>query len=124
MSRKFLIPTLAIAFLAAPLAISGDAAQAEGATRATTVKSSKSNTSDRMGGGGGKGTARATTVKSSKSNTSDRMGGGGGRGGGLAGCTSTRSPSRPAREGDEDQKDKREDVADHRAVSRTRCSAA
>ena len=48
--------------------------------RATTVKSSKSNTSDRMGGGGGKGSAaRATTVKSSKSNTSDRMGGGGGR---------------------------------------------
>ncbi len=49
--------------------------------RATTVKSSKSNTSDRMGGGGGKGTTlRATTVKSSKSNTSDRMGGGGGKG--------------------------------------------
>ena len=46
-----------------------------------TAKSSKSNTSDRMGGGGGKGSAsRATTVKSSKSNTSDRMGGGGGKG--------------------------------------------
>jgi hypothetical protein len=54
------------------------------AARATTVKSSKSNTSDRMGGGGGKGAAsRATTVKSSKSNTSDRMGGGGGIGVGL-----------------------------------------
>jgi hypothetical protein len=41
--------------------------------QATTVKSSKSNTSDRMGGGGGgKGSAaKATTVKSSKSNTSD-----------------------------------------------------
>jgi hypothetical protein len=39
--------------------------------RATTVKSSKSNTSERMGGGPGHGTARATTVKSSKSNTSD-----------------------------------------------------
>jgi hypothetical protein len=38
----------------------------------------KSNTSDRMGGGSGKGAAgRATTVKSSKSNTSDRMYGGG-----------------------------------------------
>jgi hypothetical protein len=49
--------------------------------RATTVKSSKSNTSDRIGGGGGGGqgsTAKTTTVKSSKSNTSDRMGGGGG----------------------------------------------
>ena len=45
----------------------------------TTVKSSKSNTSDRMGGGGGgKGAAGVTAVKSSKSNTSDRMGGGGG----------------------------------------------
>jgi hypothetical protein len=38
----------------------------------SSVKSSKSNTSDRMGGEGGKGTARATTVKSSKSNTSDK----------------------------------------------------
>ena len=35
----------------------------------------RSNTSDRMGGGGGKGAAsRATTVKSSKSNTNDRRG--------------------------------------------------
>ena len=35
--------------------------------------------SDRMGGGGGgKGAAGVTTVKSSKSNSSDRMGGGGG----------------------------------------------
>ena len=52
-----------------------------GSTQSTTVKSSKSNTSDRMGGGGGKGSAaKTTTVKSSKSNTSDRMGGGGGKG--------------------------------------------
>ena len=58
------------------------------AAKATTVKSSKSNTSDRMGGGGGKGTAaKATTVKSSKSNTSDRMGGGGGGGQGAPGVT-------------------------------------
>ena len=42
-------------------------------TRATTVKSSKSNTSDRIGGAAGTGMARATTVKSSKSNTSDRV---------------------------------------------------
>jgi hypothetical protein len=38
--------------------------------QATTVKSSKSNTSDRMGGGGGKGVASRA-----KSNTSDRKGG-------------------------------------------------
>ena len=50
------------------------------AEAATTVKSSKSNTSDRMGGGGGKGKAGRTKVKSGKSNTSDRMGGGGGKG--------------------------------------------
>jgi hypothetical protein len=52
----------------------------KGAAGVTTVKSSKSNTSDRMGGGGGKGAAGVTTVKSSKSNSSDRMGGGGGKG--------------------------------------------
>jgi hypothetical protein len=45
----------------------------------TVSKSGQSNTSDRMGGGGGgKGAAGVTTVKSSKSNSSDRMGGGGG----------------------------------------------
>jgi hypothetical protein len=45
----------------------------------TTLNTGKSNTTDRMGGGGGgKGAAGVTTVKSSKSNTSDRMGGGGG----------------------------------------------
>jgi|SRR5215213_6268420 len=56
----------------------------KGAARRATVKSSKSNSSDRMGGGGGRGAAsRATTVKSSKSNSSDRMGGGGG--GGIGG---------------------------------------
>jgi hypothetical protein len=62
----------------------------DGTARSTTVKSSKSNTSDRMGGGGGgKGAVqRATTVKSSKSNTSDRMGGGGG-GKGAAGRATT-----------------------------------
>jgi hypothetical protein len=45
----------------------------------TTVPVGKSNSSDRMGGGGGgKGAAGVTTVKGSKSNSSDRMGGGGG----------------------------------------------
>jgi hypothetical protein len=64
----------------------GDDFGAGGSARATTVKSSKSNTSDRLGGGGGGqgGAARATTVKSSKSNTSDRMGGGGPRSGARA----------------------------------------
>ncbi len=80
MSRKALIPILAGAIFLVPALTSPVGAQNE---RATTVKSSKSNTSDRMGGGGGKGSARATTVKSSKSNTSDRMGGGGGFGGGF-----------------------------------------
>ena len=59
----------------------------QGATaKTTTVKSSKSNTSDRtrarlIGGDFGHATAKTTTVKSSKSNTSDRMGGRGGKSG-------------------------------------------
>ncbi len=64
MSRKSLIPLVALALFAAPVV---DAANAESAAKTTTVKSSKSNTSDRMGGGGGKKAA-------------SRMGGGGGKG--------------------------------------------
>jgi hypothetical protein len=46
---------------------------------AKNLNTSRSNVTDRMGGGGGgKGAAGVTTVKSSKSNSSDRMGGGGG----------------------------------------------
>ena len=83
MSRKVLVPLLAAAFLVVPaidkaLAYTNlnssrsniyrnkhvTGTKQHGTTR-TTVKSSKSNTSDRMGGGGGKGAAaRATTVKS------------------------------------------------------------
>jgi len=55
----------------------------QGTARTTTVKSSKSNTSDRMGGGSGHGALRATTVKSSKSNTSDRIHDRGGVGAGM-----------------------------------------
>ena len=98
MSRKvFLIPMLAVAFLAAPAfapaALPGLTAPAEAATnlnssrsniyrnknrRATTVKSSKSNSSDRAttvksSKSNTSDRARATTVKSSKSNTSDRV---------------------------------------------------
>ena len=74
MPRRALIPILAAAIFVPALTLPADAQT----KRTTTVKSSKSNTSDRMGGGGGKGQAgRATTVKSSKSNTSDRRGGGG-----------------------------------------------
>jgi hypothetical protein len=89
MSRKFLIPLVAAAFLAAPAmltstfvsamapSLSGSAV-AQGASRrktidqlnalTTTVKSSKSNTSDRMGGGGTKAGGGV-----------NRMGGGGGK---------------------------------------------
>jgi uncharacterized protein YdeI (BOF family) len=70
---RFSIALLAAGVIFAPAAL----AQTPDSTRATTVKSSKSNTSDRMGGGGGKGSAaKSTTVKSSKSNTSDRTTGG------------------------------------------------
>lgn len=61
MSRKLLIPLLAAAFLAAPAfvpaAITG---LSDSATADTTVKSSKSNTSDRMGGGPGKPSTKKT----------------------------------------------------------------
>jgi hypothetical protein len=39
-----------------------------GPAATTTVKSSKSNTSDRMGGGGGKSPARSINLNSSRSN--------------------------------------------------------
>jgi hypothetical protein len=62
MSRKLLISLLAVAFIAAPgftpAAITG---LSDSAT-ATTVKSSKSNSSDRMGGGPGKKAAPAKTA--------------------------------------------------------------
>jgi hypothetical protein len=80
MSRGFVAAVTAACVAFASCALVLESAQAE----PVTVKSSKSNTSDRTGGGAGAGgVARTTTVKSSKSNTSDRMGGGGGRGSGA-----------------------------------------
>jgi hypothetical protein len=77
MSRGFLAAVTAACVAFAPCAlVLVDPAQAE----ATTVYGSKSNTSDRMGGGGGHGQTKK--VKSIKSNSSDRMGGGGVRGSG------------------------------------------
>jgi opacity protein-like surface antigen len=79
MSRSFVAAVTAACVAFASCALVPESAQAE----PVTVKSSKSNTSDRTGRSTG-GVARTTTVKSSKSNTSDRMGGGGGvRGGGA-----------------------------------------
>jgi hypothetical protein len=48
------------------------------AEAAKNLNTSRSNIYRMGGGGGGKGAAGVTTVKSSKSNSSDRMGGGGG----------------------------------------------
>ena len=93
MSRDLRTAALAaacvIAFAPTALAQYSSGYESSGPAASTTVKSSKSNTSDRTveptGNGTPGGTARATTVKSSKSNTSDRMGGGGGvRGAGDA----------------------------------------
>lgn len=103
MSRKVFVPLLAAVVLAMPAIESALAkaknlntsrsniyrtkqvtgTQQHGTARTTTVKSSKSNTSDRMGAGGHGSTARTTTVKSSKSNSSDRSGGGGMGSGGF-----------------------------------------
>ena len=74
MSRKVLVPLFAAAFLVAPAI--------DPALAYTNLNSSRSNIyrNKHVTGTKQHGTTRATTVKSSKSNTSDRMGGGGGRG--------------------------------------------
>ena len=79
MTRNILITALAAASVAAfaPLAMAqftvgpGTFGAPDGAARMNTVKSSKSNSSDRMGGGGGGkgGAAKATNLNSSRSNT-------------------------------------------------------
>ena len=64
MSRTFTIPILAVAFLAAPMLISSALPGVSGQAYAKIKK--------HITGTKQHGTARATTVKSSKSNTSDR----------------------------------------------------
>ena len=89
MSRRFLTAVLAAAGISAlsPPAMAqfnmgpGISGPFDPAARATTVKSSKSNTSDRVGGPQGTGgTAKTTTIKTTKSNTF-RTGGPQGTGG-------------------------------------------
>jgi hypothetical protein len=69
--------------LTVALMASGVAFATQSYAETATVKSSKSNTSDRMGGGGGgKGAAGTAIIQPSglpnSTTTSDRMGGGGG----------------------------------------------
>jgi hypothetical protein len=93
MSRKVLIPLFAAVFFAAPVLTATAATTVKGtksnasekvgggkpkATRATTVHGSKSNADNKVGSGKPRGAARATTVKGTKSNSGYRMGGGGG----------------------------------------------
>jgi hypothetical protein len=88
MTRTILIAALAAVSVAAfaPQAMAqfrngSETFGSAGAARTTTVKSSKSNTSDRVGGTQkSDNVTRTTTVKSSKSNTSDRVGGAKGTG--------------------------------------------
>ena len=69
------------------MSVAGDGSGAGGiVTESTTVKSSKSNSSERTGGAAGADGAEATTVKGSKSNTSERAGGSAG-GGAVEGTT-------------------------------------
>jgi hypothetical protein len=81
MSRKVLIPLLAAAFLAAPAFAPAALPGLSAAHAVTNLNSSRSNIHRAKT----RKAARSTTVKSSKSNTSDRMGGGGGRGIGVFG---------------------------------------
>ena len=91
MSRNFLVTAVATVSLVA-FSASGFAEE--------VIKGSKSDTSDRMGGGGGAkgagGVAKTKTVKRSKSNGSERMGGGGGvrSGGGAPAMTKNLNSSR------------------------------
>ena len=65
--------------LTVALMASGVAFATQSYAETTTVKSSKSNTSDRMGGGGGGKGAAGTAIGLPSINTgTDRMGGGGG----------------------------------------------
>lgn len=72
--RTLIVLIAALVITCPGLSLAGDGA-AGGANEATTVKSGKSNSSDRLGGAAGGGAADATTVKSSKSNSSERTGG-------------------------------------------------
>jgi hypothetical protein len=75
---KTLMVVMVTVVMACPgLSLAGDAeSKGASANEATTVKSSKSNTSDRVGAASDKtdeggGADKATTVKGSKSNTSE-----------------------------------------------------
>jgi hypothetical protein len=65
MSRGFVAAVMAACVAFAPCALVLESAQAE----PVTVKSSKSNTSDRMGGGGGVRAGGALDLNSSRSNS-------------------------------------------------------
>lgn len=63
------------------LSVAGEGGGSGGnAVESTTVKGSKSNSSERSSGNAGASGSEATTVKGSKSNTSDRTGGSAGEG--------------------------------------------
>jgi hypothetical protein len=85
MTRKFLIPLLTVTFLAMPAFAPATKVGLSGSAAAETIRPSKSNSSDRVGSGGGQTTQpggtktdKTTTINASHSN-SYRMGGGGGR---------------------------------------------
>lgn len=81
MSRKLLIPLVAAAFIAAPaFAPAPIAAGLSGSAQAKNLNTSRSNIYRTEAQSGTKKGARTTKIKSTKSNTSDRMGGGGGKG--------------------------------------------
>jgi len=79
--NKLSVLVFAVLMACPALSLAGEGSGAGGnATDSTTVKSSKSNSSDRSGGNAGGGAAAGTTVKGSKSNSSERSGGNPGEG--------------------------------------------
>lgn len=72
--KKLTILIAAVLMSSVGVSWAGEENAGGGTNRGTTVKSGKSNSSDRAGAPDSGGASEATTVKSSKSNSSERAG--------------------------------------------------
>lgn len=73
--NKFIALALMLSIACPALGVAADGGAGGTAAEATTVKSGKSNSSERSGGNAGAVAVQGTTVKSSKSNSNERSGG-------------------------------------------------
>ena len=90
--NKFIALALVLSVACPTLSFADEGRSAGGsAAESTTVKSGKSNSSERSGGNAAPGAVQGTTVKSSKSNSNERSGGN--AGGSVEGTTVKSSKS-------------------------------